>query len=117
MAGTIIGGKLAAKSNYKRHGADFYQRIGALGGSKGRTGGFYNNAELASAAGRIGGMMSRRGINKARRVLTDAEKAKVRRKKEFEKAYKHLQEIQRLAQMPKYATYKNNPMTRRQTVR
>ena len=60
MAGTTQGGKNAAATNKKRHGADFYARIGAMGGKKGTTGGFYANRELAREAGRIGGMKSRR---------------------------------------------------------
>jgi len=41
MAGTKAGGKLAAQTNKAKHGADFYAKIGAEGGKKGRTGGFY----------------------------------------------------------------------------
>lgn len=59
MAGTVEGGKLAAEKN-KKNDPDFYKKIGAMGGRKGRTGGFYANRELASTAGRIGGMKSRR---------------------------------------------------------
>lgn len=61
MAGTQAGGKAAGKSNMEKYGADYYARIGALGGSAGRTGGFYANRKLASMAGRLGGAMSRRG--------------------------------------------------------
>ncbi len=60
MAGTKKGGELAAKTNKTRHGADFYARIGAIGGKKGRTGGFYANRELARIAGAKGGKISRR---------------------------------------------------------
>lgn len=60
MAGTQIGGKLAAESNKRKHGADFYARIGKMGGKKGRTGGFFANRELAREAGRKGGRISRR---------------------------------------------------------
>lgn len=60
MAGTKKGGELAAKTNRSRHGADFYARIGAIGGKKGRTGGFYANRELARIAGAKGGKISRR---------------------------------------------------------
>lgn len=60
MAGTEAGGKAAAKKNKERHGADFYARIGAKGGRKGTTGGFYANRELARKAGAIGGRKSRR---------------------------------------------------------
>lgn len=60
MAGTSSGGKAAAKTNKKRHGADFYARIGAMGGKKGTTGGFAANRELARIAGAKGGRLSRR---------------------------------------------------------
>lgn len=73
MAGTISGGKAAANTNKKRHGADFYARIGAMGGKKGRTGGFAANPQLARIAGAKGGRISRRG--KAKSDNTSTEKA------------------------------------------
>lgn len=60
MAGTVKGGKAAAETNKKRHGSDFYAKIGAKGGKVGRTGGFFANRELARAAGAKGGRISRR---------------------------------------------------------
>lgn len=63
MAGTKEGGKKAAKTNREKHGDNFYARIGAIGGKNGHTGGF-KNRELASRAGRIGGMRSKRGPSK-----------------------------------------------------
>ena len=60
MAGTSKGGQAAAKTNVKRHGSDFYARIGAMGGKKGTTGGFAANRELARKAGAKGGRISRR---------------------------------------------------------
>lgn len=60
MAGTKRGGRAAAATNKKRYGASFYADIGAIGGRKGHTGGFYANRELASRAGRKGGLISRR---------------------------------------------------------
>lgn len=60
MAGTEKGGKEAAKTNKKRHGKDFYAKIGAKGGKKSRGGGFAANRELAREAGRKGGKLSRR---------------------------------------------------------
>ncbi len=60
MAGTKAGGQKAAATNKARHGKEFYARIGAKGGKKGTTGGFYANRELARKAGRKGGLISRR---------------------------------------------------------
>lgn len=60
MAGTKAGGKAAAATNKAKHGSDFYAKIGAMGGKKGRTGGFYANRELARIAGARGGRVSRR---------------------------------------------------------
>lgn len=60
MAGTINGGKLAAETNLRVYGKDFYKRIGAMGGKKGRTGGFFANRELARTAGALGGRISKR---------------------------------------------------------
>jgi uncharacterized protein len=60
MSGTIEGGRKAAQKNKLRHGPDFYARIGAKGGRNGNTGGFAANRDLARAAGRKGGLVSRR---------------------------------------------------------
>jgi general stress protein YciG len=60
MPGTNVGGRKAAATNKKRHGRDFYERIGRAGGKKSRSGGFAANRELASIAGRKGGKLSRR---------------------------------------------------------
>lgn len=60
MAGTKQGGLNAAATNKRIHGEDFYVRIGALGGKKSRTGGFYANRELARIAGAKGGRVSKR---------------------------------------------------------
>ena len=66
MPGTPQGGKRAAQTNKERHGEDFYQKIGKLSnasweknGRKPR--GFAANPELARAAGRKGGLKSRKG--------------------------------------------------------
>ena len=61
MAGTSKGGKAAADTNKAKYGSDFYAKIGAMGGKRGKTGGFYANRELARAAGAKGGRISRRG--------------------------------------------------------
>ncbi len=60
MAGTKMGGKAAASTNKTKYGSDFYAKIGAMGGKKGTTGGFYANRELARVAGAKGGRISRR---------------------------------------------------------
>ena len=61
ISGTKDGGKAAAATNKAKYGADFYAKIGAKGGKKGRTGGFYANRDLARIAGAKGGRISRRG--------------------------------------------------------
>lgn len=60
MAGTSAGGRLAAKRNKKKYGKDFYAKIGAMGGKKSHTGGFFANPELARRAGAKGGRRSQR---------------------------------------------------------
>lgn len=60
MPGTLAGGKAAAATNKAKYGDEFYKKIGAIGGKKGRTGGFYANRELARIAGTKGGKNSRR---------------------------------------------------------
>ena len=71
MSGTVEGGKLAAETNKKYHGEDFYARIGAIGGKNGHTGGFafpllcdceYEEDlhKKARCAGAKGGLISRR---------------------------------------------------------
>ena len=63
MVGTKIGGMKAARTNLKKHGNDFYVRIGTKGGRNGHTGGFATNPELARIAGRKGGRIStRKGV-------------------------------------------------------
>ena len=60
MAGTKAGGRAAAATNKAKYGSDFYAKIGAAGGKKGKTGGFFANRELARIAGAKGGRISRR---------------------------------------------------------
>lgn len=77
MPGTVTGGKRAAIENKKRHGKDFYARIGAMGGRKGHTGGFAANRDLAREAGRKGGLISRRGKATTSSAIIAEENAKV----------------------------------------
>ena len=65
MSGTKAGGIKAAKTNKELHGDDFYKKIGKKGGKvMGVMKGFAANRELASKAGRKGGLISRRGKSK-----------------------------------------------------
>lgn len=77
IAGTVSGGKLAAKKNKALYGKDFYARIGRAGGRAGKgvgyQGGFASEAvgvggmdgrTRASVFGRVGGRKSRRGPSK-----------------------------------------------------
>ena len=59
MAGTLEGGRKAAKTNKKRHGKDFYKKIGSKGGEAKVPKGFAVNKELARKAGKKGGRKSR----------------------------------------------------------
>lgn len=71
MAGSIEGGRKAALTNKLKHGADFYKRIGHLGGTSGKhNGGFASlkrgkdgltGSERARIAGAKGGKKSKRG--------------------------------------------------------
>lgn len=76
MAGTVNGGNQAAKTNKDIYGEDFYKRIGAIGGSRSRNGGFAQGKEGRERArlyGGIGGAMSRR--NKS---LTDEQRLEIK---------------------------------------
>lgn len=85
MAGNKEGGRKAAAVNKEKHGADFYKRIGRMGGSKSHpeTRPFTKNPELARIAGQKGGKKSSRaGIkNKKPRVVKETKKSPVEEKK------------------------------------
>ncbi len=64
MSVTQTGGKRAAETNKKKHGKNFYKKIGQLGGKKSRGGGFASQKvgadgltgrERAALAGSKGG--------------------------------------------------------------
>lgn len=89
MSGTIEGGRKAAKTNIEKYGKNFYAEIGRKGGSKGHTGGFASNPQLAKEAGRLGGQISRRGknltpeqIETIKREIREAEEYEARLKKQ-----------------------------------
>lgn len=96
MAGTQAGGKQAARTNKIRYGKSFYAKIGAKGGKKGHTGGFYANREAASYYGAIGGTMSRKGIR-----LNADEKRRMRAK--VERNYQHLLRVNKAAEKQRRA--------------
>lgn len=63
MSGTEEGGKKAAETNKQRYGADWYAKIGEMGGKTlpSTPRGFAAmSPEKRSAAGKIGGRKSRR---------------------------------------------------------
>lgn len=66
MSGTKEGGRKAALTTIKKHGEDFYRKIGKIGGQNGHTGGFAARPELARIAGAKGGKISRRGPSKSK---------------------------------------------------
>ena len=66
MPGNRVGGKRAAATNKKRYGDSFYASIGRIGGSRGHSGGFASNPELARKAGQKGGRTSKRGEGSTR---------------------------------------------------
>lgn len=64
MSGTKAGGLKASKTMKEKYGDDYFALMGRKGGLNGHTGGFYANRELASIAGRKGGLKSRRRSKK-----------------------------------------------------
>ena len=64
MTGTREGALKARETNLKRHGKNFYKKIGRKGGKNGfgpdYKGGFGGNHELAKIAGAKGGKKSSR---------------------------------------------------------
>lgn len=59
-AGRKAAGLKAAETNKLRHGPDYYENIGRMGGKASKGGGFALNRKLAAEAGRKGGKKSRR---------------------------------------------------------
>lgn len=73
MSGTVAGGRKARDTN-KANNPNFYREIGKLGGTVGRTGGFWADRELARRAGAIGGKISKRGPSTRVSVATTVSK-------------------------------------------
>ena len=61
MAGNREGGAKAALTMKNKYGTDFFKSIGSKGGSAKVPKGFAVNLDLASEAGRKGGLKSKRG--------------------------------------------------------
>lgn len=60
MSGNVEGGRQAAITSTRLHGANFYRDIGRLGGAAKVPKGFAMNRRRASEAGRLGGKNSKR---------------------------------------------------------
>lgn len=73
MGGSKAGGLKARETNLKLHGADFYKRIGSMGGKAGdpTKKGFASNIERAKKAGAKGGKISKRGPAKKHKAEAD----------------------------------------------
>jgi general stress protein YciG len=70
MSGTKAGALKTKHTNLEKYGMDYYANIGSKGGKagtkeNGSVKGFAANIERAKAAGKKGGLISRRGKKKA----------------------------------------------------
>jgi hypothetical protein len=73
MSGNREGGLKAYKENIRKHGKDYYKRLGAMGGRASGTGGFASlkvgkdgltGAERAKKWAKIAGSLGKRGAKK-----------------------------------------------------
>ena len=80
MAGTVAGGRKAARTNKAKYGKDFYKNLGRTGGRNGHTGGFASMSvgrdgltgyERARIAGAKCGRISKRGPAKGNKKIED----------------------------------------------
>lgn len=73
MAGTKAGGLKTRETIYKIHGANYYSRIGKMGGKAGdpTKKGFASDPERAKTAGAKGGKISKRGPAKKHQAEAD----------------------------------------------
>ena len=105
MAGTKAGGIKARETNYKEHGADFYKKIGKLGGQNGHTGGFASNPELARKAGAEGGRKSKRGVSAKRQKIYDILEANAAEVMEMRRLGANCQQVALEFKLPYKAVY------------
>lgn len=61
MAGTPSGNRKGVQTKYLKYGKGHFAEVGAEGGKRGNTGGFHTHKSLARTAGRLGGILSKRG--------------------------------------------------------
>lgn len=100
MSGTTREGQHTRDTNYERYSRDYYHKLGAKGGTRSRTGGFWykkhvlGDTESIRRAAILGGRISRRGKHK----LTEKERHEIR------KAYEELLAVHTKAQQ-KRAVY------------
>lgn len=92
MAGTSEGGQKAGHTNKERHGKQFYRGIGRLGGLKSRGGGFASDPELASLAGRRGGLKQKDLWTPERRARMSVQMKDYWRKRREPKMYEEIAE-------------------------
>lgn len=71
MPGSRIGGIKAAQTNKAKYGADFYARIGQMGGRAGTGHAFGHGLVDPSKAGKVGGTISKRGPAKPSFFVAD----------------------------------------------
>lgn len=82
MGGTVLGGRKAAETIKRIYGEDHYKKLGHIGGSKSRGGGFHKDIlcfcnwvdephMLRQCAGSKGGKISKRGPAKKLIVTTE----------------------------------------------
>lgn len=84
MSGTKEGGQRARDTNKANYGADFYAKIGAKGGQKSTTGGFWykkyveGDVEAIRAAGQVGGTLGTRSKEKSPHRALELLRAKLK---------------------------------------
>lgn len=90
MGGNKTGGLKAAQTLKQQKGPDWFQRIGKLGGTVSRGGGF--TKETASVYGRIGGSISRKGNSPAMAKAREDARRKLNQPK-YDQNYQRLRKV------------------------